>query len=383
MPAHRPYSARLGGLLAAAVVASGSVQAGTANAVTGPETTATRHPYAVRLALGDEADARACTGTLVDRYWVLTAASCFATVPGGPVQPGAPAVQAKAVLSNGTSSRITEVVPRTDRDAALVRLAEPATSITPATLADTAPAAGSALTAVGFGRTRTTWVPDAPRTGAFTLDSTAATALAVTGKGGDALCKGDTGGPLLDSANRLVAVNSRSWQGGCLGTPSGETRTGAVSARVDDLAQWLRQVRFTTASLVNVLSGKCVLVPWRTSDNGAAAIQFDCLPQYVDQVWKITPLGGDEYQIRNAFNGRCLYVPWQTRENGAAVLQVDCDAQYIDQVWTFTAVGNGNYQIRNRLSGRCLYVPWQTQENGAPVRQVDCDAQYIDQLWKV
>ena len=54
------------------------------------------------------------------------------------------------------------------------------------------------------------------------------------------MCKGDTGGPALrESGGRVevVAVNSTSWQGGCLGTPNpAETRTGAVDALVDDLA---------------------------------------------------------------------------------------------------------------------------------------------------
>jgi hypothetical protein len=37
----------------------------------------------------------------------------------------------------------------------------------------------------------------------------------------------------------LVAVNSRSWQSGCLGNDPAETRTGAIDTRVDDLASWV------------------------------------------------------------------------------------------------------------------------------------------------
>ncbi|MER5727352.1 RICIN domain-containing protein [Streptomyces sp. NPDC002138] len=380
----RPRLARISGLLAAtAMAALGIVPATPAQAVTGPEATAAAYPYTVRLTLGDETNSRACTGSLVDRYWVLTAASCFASTPGGSVQPGKPALATTAVLGNGATSQIVEVVPRTDRDAALVRLAVPVTDVAPAALAPAAPASGAEFTAAGFGRTKTTWVPDRLHTGTFTLDASTATTLTLTGKGADVLCKGDTGGPLLNSANQLVAVNSRSWQGGCLGAPAAESRTGAVSARVDDLADWLRQVRFTTASLANGLSGKCVLVSWRTPDNLAPATQVDCMPQYVDQIWKITPVDGGNYQIRNALSNRCLYVPWQTPDNGAAAVQVDCDAKYIDQVWKITPVDGGTYQIRNLLSNRCLYVPWQTPDNGAAVRQVDCDAKYIDQVWKI
>jgi uncharacterized protein YfiM (DUF2279 family) len=52
----------------------------------------------------------------------------------------------------------------------------------------------------------------------------------------DAICKGDTGAPLLRSRNgtpELVAVSSRSWQGGCFGET--ETRTDAVAARAESV----------------------------------------------------------------------------------------------------------------------------------------------------
>lgn len=177
--------------------------------------------------------------------------ACWAEVAARAAQPCEPGLRTTAPLGDGRTSDIVEV------------------------------------SAAGFGRTRTTWVPDKLHTGTFALGATGATTLTLAGKGADVLCKGDTGGPLLNSANQVVAVNSRSWQGGCLGAPAAETRTGAVSARVDDLADWLRDVRFTTASLVNGLSGKCVLVSWRTPDNLAPAVQFDCMPQYIDQIWKI------------------------------------------------------------------------------------------------
>ncbi|MCX5192461.1 RICIN domain-containing protein [Streptomyces sp. NBC_00249] len=386
MFAPRPRAARIGGLLAATatMLAAGLVPATPSGAVEGPGVPAGSHPSAVRIGLGEEVNGRACTGTLVDHYWVLTAASCFAATAGGPVQPGRPALRAVAGLSDGTASEITEIVPRTDRDVVLARLAAPATTLTPATLAAAVPNTGAALTAAGFGRTKTVWVPDTLHTGAFSLNATGPTTLTITGKGSDVLCKGDTGGPLLNAANELVAVNSRSWQGGCLGAPAGETRTGAVSARVDDLGDWLRQVRFTTASLKNVHHGKCVLISWRTPDNDAPATQHDCLPQYADQIWKITPVNGaGDYQIRNGVSGRCLYVPWQTPDYDAPVLQVDCDPRYADQVWKITPVGGGQYQIRNVHHDRCMYVPWQTPDNGALVRQADCDAQYGDQLWRI
>lgn len=383
MSALIPRAARVCGLLATSALLSTAVISGApAVAVSGPEPAPGAHPYAVRLTIGNEATSRACTGTLVDRFWVLTAASCLATTPGSSVPAGKPALTTTAKFSDGKTVNIAEAVPRTDRDAALLRLATPVTGIAPATLADAAPATGTEMQAVGYGRTKSEWVPDKLHTGTFTLDSTASTTLAITGKGTDALCKGDTGGPLLNPSGQVVAVNSRSWQGGCLGTPATEIRTGAIAARTDDLTGWLQEVRFTTASIQNALSNRCANVSWRTPDNGAPAQQVDCDPEYGDQVWRLEPVQGG-YQIHNHYTNRCLVVSWRTPEDGAPVTQYDCHPEFADQVWKLEPVTGGGYSIRNSLTNKCMYVSWRTPEWGAPVTQVSCDARYIDQVWKI
>ncbi|WP_219664879.1 S1 family peptidase [Streptomyces bambusae] len=249
MSSPRPRSARITGLLVTATataVSAGLVSAGTANALAGPEATAGQLASVAKLNIGDEAHSRACTATLVDQWWIATAASCFAAVPGQQVLAGQPAMKSTATLSNGQAVEVVDLQPRTDRDLVLARLATPATGIAGIKRATAASAAGAELTAAGFGRTKTEWVPEKLHTGTFTLGSVDATALAITGKGTDVLCKGDTGGPLLNAAGELVGVNSRSWQGGCLGAPATETRTGAVSARIDDLGEWVQQVRALT-----------------------------------------------------------------------------------------------------------------------------------------
>ncbi|MEW1636804.1 trypsin-like serine protease, partial [Streptomyces sp. NPDC093801] len=241
MSLSRPRPARISGLLAAAIGATAALTTNTpAVALAGPEAATGQFPAVVRLNLGDEEHSRACTGTLVDPLWVLTAASCFAATPGTSVPAGKPALKATATFGDGNSVEVTEIAPREDRDAALVRLANAVTTVRPVTPAGAAPAANAELTAAGFGRTKTEWVPDKLHTGTFTVNSSTPTTLAVTGKGADVLCKGDTGGPLLNTAGELVGVTSRSWQGGCLGTPATETRTGALSTRTDDLAQWIQ-----------------------------------------------------------------------------------------------------------------------------------------------
>ncbi|MFJ3841832.1 trypsin-like serine protease, partial [Streptomyces sp. NPDC090054] len=228
-------------------VSAGLVSPPAALAATGPEAAAGRFPSVVRLAIGAEADSLACTGVLVEQMWIAAAASCFATTPGSPVPAGRPALKSTATLSTGQTIEFTELVPRTDRDLVLARLAAPATGVTPVKRATAAPPTGTELTTAGFGRTKTEWVVDKPHTGTFTVGSTDATTLTLNGQGSDTICKGDAGGPLLNPAGDLIGINSRSWQGGCLGTPSTETRTGAVGSRTDDLHAWIEEtVRRTT-----------------------------------------------------------------------------------------------------------------------------------------
>ncbi|MFJ6795092.1 trypsin-like serine protease [Streptomyces sp. NPDC091268] len=248
MPAMRPHAQRMTGLLVGATtVTAGLFSSGVAQAVSGPEATAGQYAYVAKLTIGDEANSRGCSGTLIDSYWLATAASCFAATPGEQVPAGKPALKTVVTLSDGKTAEVTELAPRTDRDLVLARLATPATGIAGVKRATAAPAAGTDLTAAGFGRTKTEWVPGKLHTGTFTTNTTDATTLAVTGKGTDVLCKGDTGGPLLNAAGQLVGINSKSWQGGCLGTPTTETRTGAVSVRTDDLGGWIDQVRSLAA----------------------------------------------------------------------------------------------------------------------------------------
>lgn len=153
------------------------------------------YAFTARLDIGD--GKRACSATLVDRDWLLTAASCFADNPAAAQQllPGAPKDATTAVVGRtdgstaaGQVRTVVRLVPRADRDLVLARLSKPVTTIAPAALATTAPTAGETLTGTGYGRTADEWAPVRMHQGRFSVDGSDATSVSITGVDGAAVC---------------------------------------------------------------------------------------------------------------------------------------------------------------------------------------------------
>ncbi|MEV0192813.1 trypsin-like serine protease [Kitasatospora purpeofusca] len=242
-------------LLAVTLVAGAltALAAPTAHAAAGDPVPDTWYDYTARLTIGD--NFRTCSGALVDRWWVITAASCFSDAPArASAVGGAPKWRTTvtigrtdlAATNTGVSTEVVDLVARADRDLVMAKLASPVDGIVPLKVATAAPVPAEKLKAPGYGRTRTEWIPSRLHVGAFTLAGVRPTAVDTTGTGGSAICKGDTGAPVVREVGgrtELVAVASRSWQGGCLG--ESESRTGAANSRTDDVTGWIQQVRST------------------------------------------------------------------------------------------------------------------------------------------
>ncbi|WP_432133251.1 trypsin-like serine protease [Streptomyces sp. bgisy154] len=239
--------ARLAAVATALIAGPVALCAAPASAVTGAPVTDGTFAATAQIIVGDDYQ-HGCSGVLVDTEWLLTSASCFADDPATSlaVPAGKPALRTTATIgrsdltgTGGAVRQIVELAPRTDRDVVLARLNRPVTNVTPVALATAAPAAAQQLSFAGYGRTKTEWAPLKLNSGSLTVDSTDATTATFTGTNGAAVCMGDAGGPVLNASKQLVALNSRSFQGGCFGIDATETRTGGVAARVDDLASWI------------------------------------------------------------------------------------------------------------------------------------------------
>ncbi|MCO1578060.1 trypsin-like serine protease [Crossiella sp. SN42] len=249
-------------IAAMTVVSTGLLGVGTATtaqAAVGDPVREGTDLFLARVVVGEHV--RGCSGALIAPQWVLTARSCFAE-PGkeSDVRPGPPALLTTVTVGRnprsgktGHQAPVLEVVPRDDRDVALVKLAFPITDIAPVPLTATAPGDSEVLRLAGYGRTATEWVPGAPHSGTYGVTSVSGATVAVSPSTSAAsICKGDAGGPALrqrGQAVELLGLVSAAWQGGCLGET--ETRRTATLARVDTLADW---VRTTTVERPNPLA---------------------------------------------------------------------------------------------------------------------------------
>ncbi|MFB0633272.1 RICIN domain-containing protein [Streptomyces sp. AB3(2024)] len=349
-----------------------------APALSGDAAPAGSYAFTAKLDIGD--GRRACTGALIDPFWVITAASCFADDPSQPttLPVGAPALRTTVTVGRtdlttaaGQVRDVVELLPRSDRDLVMARLANPVTDITPLAMSTTAPVAGEELRVTGYGRTKTEWVPDQLHSAAFTVGAIGPTGLAIAAKSPTdaAVCKGDTGGPALRQVGghyELAALNSRSWQNNCLGAAE-TTHTGAYNTRTDDLGTWIQQTSAVDwkTPLVNTNSGKCLEIDSSLMTDGARAQQWTChsLPT---ARW-IFHWAGDGWEVRNSNSGKALEIEDSLVTEGASAQQ-----------WTFYNIPTqkwdlvkaaGGYVLKNRNSGKVLEIDDSLPTDGARAQQ--------------
>ncbi|MGM1065766.1 trypsin-like serine protease [Saccharothrix sp. Mg75] len=361
--------------VAAVALAGAALTVPAAAVVDGTPVADGARPYVAKITVGSELS---CTGTLVDPYWVITASSCLPEGKAVDIAIG----RTLAGQTTGVTRQVTQVARRADRDLALARLKYPVMELPKLKLATAAATTGEVLKAVGWGRTRQTFANDALHASSFSAGTSTAGELAITGVSGTGLCKGDAGAPLVREANgvaELVAVGSRSWQGGCFGET--DTRTGGTASRVDDLDSWVRQqIGGRTAMFKNRYTGRCMIQFSFEPQAGTTVKQYDCFPQYYDQAWELKPVTGG-FALRNPVSDRCISARTTADTYGTTVPVQDCNAANGLQAWQVNRLSNG-VQLRNAVTGLCLAVWHGTPNNGAEVTEQICEPNYADQVWE-
>ncbi|MCO1577889.1 AbfB domain-containing protein [Crossiella sp. SN42] len=348
-----------------------------------------------------DSDFGRCTGALVDPQWIVTAASCFAE-PGSKPAAGKPAKPAKATIgrtllsqSNGHVIEIAELAPRADRDVVLAKLADPVTDIAPIRISTTAPNKGEVVRANGFGRTATVWAPDQLQSADFTVETITSQTVDILGSNPKeaSLCQGDAGGPVFRDRTgvpELIAINSTSWQRGCL--EESETRNGATNVRLDGLSDWIntqivngRRVPGVAVDniveLRGVQAGRCLEIGGREKGNDAQAIQWECNAG-ATQRWELIDQGINTYLLRNNNSKKCLEPLGGNTANGTTLVQHDCMGNRLQQRWQVVPSRGGAVVLRNEASGRAAAVENSATHDGARLVQYTVE-HAPGQQWKV
>ncbi|MFE9565902.1 FG-GAP-like repeat-containing protein [Streptomyces sp. NPDC006487] len=230
---------------------------GSATSLTPPPMAPNPYAFVGKLRIGQ---LRTCTAVLVDPRWALTAASCFAAdgkpAAGKPVQATTLTVGRSDLnqITVGATRTAVELVPHPDRDLVMVKLDRGISNVKPAALATTATTADESVKVAGFGRTSQEWAPTALHNAPFKANIGNSADLNLTPSGEGLVCQGDAGGPVLRESGgnlQLLAITSRSWQGGCLGATQDEERTDAVAMRTDDIRTWITGTAFARPGDMN------------------------------------------------------------------------------------------------------------------------------------
>jgi hypothetical protein len=250
----------------------------------GTQATAGQFPNVVAI----EAGGGLCTGTLIDKEWVLTAAHCVQNISLGTIKVHFGTVDLHQSLGTTIGAAMAIAKPGFSEmnlgknDIGLIKLSQPVTDITPLPVnlvAEKAPI-GIGVTMVGFGAT------GASQTGSigieFVVEQTSVACSSFAGSDADLLCfnqvsgkgkcNGDSGGPsfaMIDG--RLTQVGVTSFGDRDCTQFGADTRTDAER---DFLLQYIPQLECSTDADCPegrmCFQKKCIAQPFSDTGLGTA-----------------------------------------------------------------------------------------------------------------
>jgi uncharacterized protein (TIGR03382 family) len=234
-----------------------------------------------------EAGGGLCTGTLIDKEWVLTAAHCVQNISLSTIKVHFGTININQSVGKVVTASMAIAKPTFSEsalgknDIGLIKLSQPVTDITPAAVnlvADKAPV-GIAVTMVGFGAT------GANQTGSigveYVVQQTSVACSSFTGSDADLLCfsqvsgkgkcNGDSGGPsfaMIDGKLSQVGITSFGDQSCTMF--GADTRTDAERAFI---LQYIPQLECTTDADCpdgkTCFLKKCIAQPFSPTGLGA------------------------------------------------------------------------------------------------------------------
>ncbi|MFF2841009.1 trypsin-like serine protease [Paenarthrobacter sp. NPDC057981] len=342
-------------------LALGFLSQGPAMAVSnGTASTGTSNQFIVKIDTG----IGTCSGALIDKFWVATAASCFQQNPSdfASLPSGVPSSKIKVLFGPDTPMRdeigvgVVHVERHADRDLALVKLAKPIVGISTPALATTPVVQNETLSFTGYGRTHDTWLPKQSQSGMFNSQSLDSKSIQLMPSAGAGLCAGDSGAPGLRTTAtgiELVAVNSRSWQNGCLYVET--QNTGATASRVDNISGWIKSmIDFNVAdgAIAQVRAtgknGNCLSVATdKTQTVKCSALGNDA------RKWQFTAANGagNTFTVKNIATGKCLAgTPDPATTPQMPV--IGCDPSNTLTQWVLERQLDGTTALKNVSNGR-------------------------------